>query len=85
MDLAKDVIELETNIHNNTMEILRDLLASYSMTTWNNVNYNIVLPITATPFTEGYNNSVSGWTAQLQIIAKSPFDNCNNPIQLGGN
>lgn len=84
-DLAKDQLDLEENIHNNTMEILRDLLASYNMTTWNDVNYNIVLPITATPFVEGYNNSCAGWTAALQIIAKSPFDQCNNPIQFGGN
>ena len=83
MDLAKDQIDLEENIHNNTMEILRDILASYSMTTWNTIDYNIVLPVTATPFTAGYNNSVSGWTAQFQVIAKSPFDNCNNPINLG--
>ena len=27
-DLAKDQLDLEENIHNNTMEILRDLLAS---------------------------------------------------------
>ena len=65
------------------MEIMRDLLASYNMTTWNTVDYNIVLPVTATPFVEGYNNSCAGWTAQLQIIAKSPFDNCNNPINFG--
>jgi hypothetical protein len=84
-DLAKDVLDLEENIHNSTMEIMRDLLASYNMTTWNDVNYNIVLPVTCTPFVEGYNNSAAGWTAQLQIIAKSPFDQCNNPIQFGGN
>lgn len=81
-DLAKDQLDLEETIHNSTMEILRDLLASYSLTTWQSIDYNIVLPVTATPFVEGYKNSVAGWTAVVQIIAKSPFDNCNNPITL---
>lgn len=81
-DLAKDQLDLEETVHNSTMEIMRDLLASYNMTTWQDVNYNLVLPVTATPFVEGYKNSVAGWTAQLQIEAKSPFDQCNNPIQF---
>lgn len=82
MDLAKDELDLEETIHSNTMEILRDILAAYTMTTWKDLDYNMQLPITATPFVEGYNNSVAGWTAQISITAKSPFDNCNNPIIL---
>ena len=85
MDLAKDSLDLEAKVHNSTMEILRDILASYTMTTWKDVNYNMILPVIATPFVQGYNNSVAGWTAQVQIEAKSPFDQCNNPIQFGGN
>ena len=64
------------------MEILRDILAAYTMTKWSTVDYNVTLPVTATPFVEGYNNSVAGWTAQIAIEAKSPFDHCNNPIIL---
>ena len=81
-DLAKDQLDLEENIHNSTMEILRDILAAYTVTTWRDVNYNMSLPIQATPFVEGFNNSVAGWTAQISIEAKSPFDQCHNPIIL---
>jgi hypothetical protein len=80
MDLCKDSLDLEERVHSSTMEILKDILAAYTMTKWSTVDYNIILPVTATPFVEGYNNSVSGWTAQIQIEAKSPFDHCNNPI-----
>ncbi|CAB4134683.1 hypothetical protein UFOVP643_17 [uncultured Caudovirales phage] len=82
MDLAKDVLDLEETIHSSTMEILRDILAAYTMTKWATINYNLSLPVVATPFVEGYNNSVAGWTAQISIEAKSPFDHCNNPIIL---
>jgi len=82
MDLSKDVLDLEERVHSSTMEILRDILAAYTMTKWSTIDYNITLPITATPFVEGFNNSVAGWTAQISIEAKSPFDKCNNPIIL---
>lgn len=82
MDLAKDVLDLEETIHSSTMEILRDILSAYTMTKWATLDYNITLPVVATPFVEGYNNSVAGWTAQISIEAKSPFDKCNNPIIL---
>lgn len=82
MDLCKDKLDLEERTHSSTMEILRDILAAYTMTKWTSIDYNMQLPITATPFVEGFNNSVAGWTAQISIEAKSPFDKCNNPIIL---
>lgn len=80
MDLAKDKLDLEERTHARTMEILRDILAKYKLTTWQQFRYNITLPATATPFFEGYKNSTCGWTVQLQIEAITPLDNCNNPV-----
>jgi hypothetical protein len=80
MDLAKSSLDLEERTHSNTMEILRDILAKYRLTTWKDFRYNINLPAVATPFFEGYKNSTCGWTCQLQIETISPLDNCNNPV-----
>lgn len=80
MDLAKDKLDLEERTHSNTMEILRDILAKYKLTTWKDFRYNVNLPAVATPFFEGYKNSCCGWTVQLQIEAITPLDNCNNPV-----
>lgn len=82
MDLAKDSLDLEERVHSSTLEIMRDIIASYVNTTWQTVNYNILLPSTVSPFVEGYLNSVAGWTAQITVEALAPLDNCNNPIQL---
>jgi len=80
MDLSKDELDLEERTHSRTMEILRDILAKYKMTTWKDFRYNLNMPVVATPFFEGYNNSVCGWTVQLQIETLSPLDHCNNPV-----
>ena len=80
MDLAKSSLDLEERTHSNTMEILRDILAKYKLTTWNDFRYNVNLPATATPFFEGYKNSCCGWTVQLQIEAITPLNNCDNPV-----
>ena len=80
MDLAKDEIDLETRIHSSTLEITRDLLAKFRLTTWNEFRFNVTLPATTTPFVEGYLNSVAGWTTQLSVEAITPLDLCNAPF-----
>ena len=80
MDMAKDKLDLEERTHSNTMEILRDILAKYKMTTWAEFRFNVNLPAIATPFFEGYKNSTCGWSVQLQIEALAPLDHCNNPV-----
>lgn len=80
MDLAKDEIDLETRIHSSTLEITRDLLAKFRLTTWNEFRFNVTLPATTTPFVEGYLNSVAGWTTQLSVEALTPLNLCDAPF-----
>jgi hypothetical protein len=80
MDLAKDEIDLETRVHSSTLEITRDLLAKFNLTTWNEFRYNVQLPATTTPFVEGYLNSVAGWTTQLNVEAITPLNLCDAPF-----
>jgi hypothetical protein len=80
MDLAKDQIDLETTVHSSTLEITRDLLAKFRLTTWNEFRYNVTLPATTTPFVEGHLNSVAGWTTQLNVEAITPLNLCDAPF-----
>jgi hypothetical protein len=80
MDLAKDEIDLETRVHSSTLEITRDLLAKFNLTTWTEFRYNVQLPATSTPFVEGYLNSVAGWTTQLNVEAITPLNLCDAPF-----
>jgi len=81
MDLAKDEIDLETRVHSSTLEITRDLMSKFNLTTWTEFRYNIQLPATTTPFVEGYLNSVAGWTTQMNIEAITPLNLCDAPFR----
>lgn len=80
MDLAKDKIALEERTQSAMLEITRDIIAKYTLTAWDTYRFNMMMPITTTPFVEKFQNSVSGWTSQIQIEAITPLNNCNNPI-----
>jgi hypothetical protein len=77
MDLAKDNLNLESTVHSQTLEIIRDILSKFTLTTWEDFRYNAVLPADATPFIESYQNSVAGWTVRLSIEAITPLNLCD--------
>jgi hypothetical protein len=77
MDLAKDNLGLETTVHSQTLEITRDILSKFTLTTWEQFRYNVVMPADATPFIENYQNSVAGWTTRLSIEAITPLNLCD--------
>jgi hypothetical protein len=80
MDLAKDKLGLEERTQSSMLEITRDIIAKYTLTSWNTWRFNLEMPITTTPFTENFLNSVSGWTTQIKIEAITPLNNCENPV-----
>ena len=80
MDLAKDKLGLEERTQSSMLEITRDIIAKYTLTSWNTWRFNLEMPITTTPFTENFLNSVSGWTTQIKIEAIAPLSNCENPV-----
>ena len=47
------------------------------MTTWSEVDIELETPIVIQPFVESYNNNLAGWTAEINVIVKSPFNLCD--------
>lgn len=81
MDLVdQSQLELQIRAQSQMLEITKDIISKYVMTDWGSVRYNIILPVTSTPFTERFLNDVSGWTTQISIEALTPMGLCNNPI-----
>lgn len=76
-DIAKNQEDLQVNTHNSTLMILQDIFSKIIMTDWATVGIEVETPITVTPFLEKYNNNLAGWTANVNIIVKSPFNLCD--------
>jgi hypothetical protein len=76
-DISKDNEEqLKINTHNNTLMIMQDIFSKIIMTDWNTVGIELETPIFMTPFSESYNNNLTGWSAEINVIVKSPFNLC---------
>ena len=77
-DIAKDNVEdLQVNTLNNTLMIFQDIASKIIMTDWASVDLELQTPINVTPFQEKFNNNLSGWTAELNVLVKSPFNLCD--------
>jgi hypothetical protein len=77
-DIAKDNVEdLQVNTLNNTLMIFQDIASKIIMTTAMQVDIDLETPINVTPFQERYNNNLTGWTAELNVIVSSPFNLCD--------
>lgn len=76
-DIAKNEEDLQINTHNNTLLILQDIFSKIIMTDWSTVGIELETPIPLTPFLERFNNNLAGWTANVNIIVKSPFNLCD--------
>ena len=77
-DIAKDNIEgLQINTYNSTLMIMQDIFSKIIMTDWNTVGIKIETPINLIPFQEAANNNLTGWTAEINVEVKSPFNLCD--------
>jgi hypothetical protein len=77
-DIAKDnEEELQINTHNNTLMIIQDIFSKIILTDWNTVDMDVETPISLTPWQEKYNNNLTGWTAEINVLIKSPFNLCD--------
>jgi hypothetical protein len=77
-DIAKDNVEgLQVNTLNNTLMIFQDIASKIIMTPWSEVDMELQTPINIIPFQERFNNNLTGWTAELNVIVKSPFNLCD--------
>lgn len=76
-DIAKNQEGLQVDTHNETLMIMQDLFSRILLTDWKTVEINLETPINIVPFVERFNNNLTGWTAEINIEMKSPFDLCN--------
>lgn len=76
MDIAKNNEELEVNRLSDCHEILQDLISKIMLTDWNMVQMTIETPIPTTPFVERFNNNLSGWAAEIDVVIKAPLNLC---------
>ena len=67
-----------TNAQNNAFMIIQDILSKILLTTWDEVDINLLDPITIVPFQEGGKNGIAGWTAILSVEVKSPLNLCDS-------
>ena len=57
--------------------IFQDIASKIIMTDWASVDIELQTPINVTPFQEKFNNNLTGWTAELNVLVKSPFNLCD--------
>jgi len=77
-DIAKDNVEdLQINTYNNTLLIGQDIMSKIIMTNWDEVGIRVETPISMTPFQERHNNNLTGWTWEINVVVKSPFNLCD--------
>ena len=75
-DIAKNEEDLQKNTHNNTLMIMQDLLSRILLTDWEVVDVNLETPVNIVPFVERFNNNLAGWTAEINLELRSPFNLC---------
>jgi hypothetical protein len=80
-DIAKNHEDLKVNTHNNTLMIMQDLFSRIVLTDWETVDINLETPVNIVPFVERFNNNLAGWTAEINVELKSPFDLCAAPFE----
>lgn len=77
-DIAKDNVEdLQVNTHNSTLMIFQDIASKIILTNASTIDMDIETPINITPFQEKFNNNLTGWTAELNVLVSSPFNLCD--------
>lgn len=80
-DIAKNEEELQVDTHNSTLMIMQDIFSKIIMTNWNDVDLNLETPINIVPFVERFNNNLAGWTAEINVDVKSPFNLCDSAFE----
>jgi hypothetical protein len=76
-DIAENLEDIQINTHNNCLMIMQDIFSKIIMTTWSEVDIELETPIVFSPFVEAYNNNLAGWSAEINVIVKSPFNLCD--------
>lgn len=71
----------EVDVWSDTLDILKDIVAKFKYSidecycSWD-VNY----PVTFTPFSESFDDYLTGWTAKINLVIPDALDNCISPF-----
>jgi hypothetical protein len=77
-DIAANQEELQINTINNCFMIAQDIFSRIIMTGYGSTDLEVQTPISFIPFMESQNNNLAGITAEVNVILKSPFNNCDS-------
>tara|TARA_R100001594_G_scaffold11334_3_gene25808 strand:+ start:9818 stop:10327 length:510 start_codon:yes stop_codon:yes gene_type:complete len=89
MDLVEPNESNEQEVLSDMLEIMTDivglfkhseLLYTYDASHGEEPRYFIDDDFTCEPFTERFDNSVSGWVMELAVTVESELDTCNMPV-----
>jgi hypothetical protein len=79
MDLVDEDEKIETEVLSDTLQILQDIIGEFIVGD-EYPEFEISLPLSITPFTERFSNSLSGWNAEIQISIPQPLNACITPL-----
>lgn len=76
-DITTYDLDVKEDQLNTTFMILQDLLSRIRQTTWQEVEVFLETPVVCRPFVESFNNTLTGWSAEVVFEVKNPFNNCD--------
>ena len=89
MDLVDDDNANEQDVYSDVLQTCIDIIAILSNSKWQSqLTLDLDAPVyfaegnfTLEPFTERFNNAVSGWVFQLPITVENDFQSCDIPME----
>lgn len=73
----------EIDVWSDTLDILKDVVGQLKFTIGGcYCDWNIDYPVDFTPFSEKFDDYVSGWTARIRIRIPDPMDRCIAPFDI---
>lgn len=84
-DILNQDYSNEIDVWSDTLQIAEDILAQFGYGVDDNSGnyydkYDISTPVSIIPFSESFDDFVSGWNLQLSIVVDSPLDRCIAPF-----
>ena len=77
--------DIETDLYSDTLQMAEDVLAQFKYSVTESQgdyegSYDIVLPVSVSPFSEAYDDILVGWNLTLQIVLDNPLNRCIAPF-----
>lgn len=73
--------EIETDVWSDTLDILTDIVAQILYSIDNEYcDWDLETPVNYFPFSESFDDYVSGWTGRINIVVPRPIDLCIAPF-----